>query len=126
METTASPPSVEIAACGAVSALGLGLEPLEQALRSDAGGLRSCPRFEGAGFQTTVSGWVPDEVWASLKPGSSAPPDDRAFLLAQAALCQASQAGSSRLSRVAPDRRGFVLSTTKGEIPAVERAPDGL
>jgi len=137
-------PPVAIAAGGAVTALGLGRKPLEQAVLANASGLRDCPRLAGKGFQSTVGGYVPDEVWRSLRERDPAHADAPAFLLADAALREAladfSSGGrevlpvsptareasceSGVLDAVPASRRGLVLSTTKANITALEAALD--
>lgn len=138
---------VAIAASGEVTALGLGRERLEQAVLANAGGLRDCPRLAGKGFQSTVGGYVPDEVWRSLRERDPAHADAPAFLLADAALREAradlrsggrngapplvsgglpsaatADFGGGLTDTIPPSRRGLVLSTTKAEITALERA----
>jgi 3-oxoacyl-(acyl-carrier-protein) synthase len=117
---------VAIAASGEVTALGLGRERLEEAVLANASGLRDCPRLAGKGHQSTVGGFVPDEVWRSLRERDPAHADAPAFLLADAALREARadlrNGGSSLLDNVPASRRGLVLSTTKAEITALEGA----
>jgi len=125
-----------IATGGAVSALGLGLETLEAAVRDHPSGLRECPRLAGRGFQSTVAGFVPEEIWHELRQRDPAHADTPAFLLADAALREASNplwnrraddratpsgAGQAGWSAPPASRRGLVLSTTKAEITALER-----
>jgi 3-oxoacyl-[acyl-carrier-protein] synthase II len=133
---------VAIAASGVVTALGLGRERLEQAVRANAGGLRDCPHLAGKGYQSTVGGYVPDEVWRSLRERDPAHADAPTFLLADAALREAradllgggckgapgspnartGRRESSLFDSVPASRRGLVLSTTKAEITALEGA----
>lgn len=142
MDPAVTAPRVAIAASGAVNALGLGLERLEQAVRANATGLRDCPRLSGKGYQSTVGGFVPDEVWRQLRERDPAHGDAPAFLLADAALRETllglQSSGSeetpgfpgaptgscerSHLDATPASRRGLVLSTTKAEITALERA----
>ena len=142
MDPAVTAPGISIAASGEVTALGLGRERLEQAVRANAGGLRECPRLAGKGYQSTVGGYVPDEVWRSLRERDPAHADAPAFLLADAALrearaiCWAAVAKprrvlpnartgrreSSLFDSVPASRRGLVLSTTKAEITALESA----
>jgi 3-oxoacyl-[acyl-carrier-protein] synthase II len=147
MGATMTAPAVAIAGSGAVTALGLGRERLEQAVPANASGLRDCPRLAGKGYQSTVGGYVPDEVWRSLRERDPAHADVPAFLLADAALREAradlGRSGckaapplvsgglpsaataddcSSLFDIVPPLRRGLVLSTTKADITALQGA----
>ena len=121
METPPAQPAIRLAGCGAVTALGSGVEPLEKALLANASGLRSCEKLAGQGYQSTVAGLVPEAVWEQLRAEDPAHADARAFLLADAALKQAEQGTGAVLPRVPPSRRGLVLSTTKADIEALER-----
>lgn len=111
--------AVALTGCGAVSALGLGVMPLARALEANASGLRPCARFEGKGYQSAVCGWVPEEINAQLRAENPLHAEARALLLAAAALRQAAQ--DSATPPVLPERRALVLSTTKGDIEALER-----
>jgi 3-oxoacyl-[acyl-carrier-protein] synthase II len=142
MDPTMTAPRVAIAASGEVTALGLGHERLEQAVLGNAIGLRDCPRLAGKGYQSTVGGYVPDEVWSSLRERDPAHAGAPAFLLADAALREARANFSSNGPKVTPgspnaqtggcarspldavpaSRRGLVLSTTKADITALEGA----
>ena len=142
MDSTMTAPKVAIAAGGAVTALGLGLELLEQAVLGNATGLRHCPHLEGKGYQSSVCGFVPDDVWRQLREHDPAHADAPAFLLADAALREAqlklrncrresdsgfldAQTGGcerNSLHAIPSSRRGLVLSTTKADITALERA----
>ena len=62
-----SPPAVAIAGCGAISAVGCGVDELRSALRANGSGLRACPRFDSPRFQSAVVGAAPDE----RRPGRS-------------------------------------------------------
>lgn len=112
-------PGVAIAGCGAISALGLGLEPLAQALHANTSGLRPGKGVSGQGGPDTVAGWIPEEVLGRLRAEDPARADARAFLLAHSAL---TQAADWELGAAVPGtRRGLVLSTTKADIEALER-----
>jgi 3-oxoacyl-(acyl-carrier-protein) synthase len=112
---------VVIAGSGTVTALGLGRERLEQGLLANASGLRNCPRLAGKGYQSTVGGFVPDEVWSALRGRDPAHADAPAYLLADAALREArAEVGSGGLNSAPASRRGLVLSTTKADITALE------
>jgi len=110
-------PAVAIAGCGAISAVGCGLESLRVALRSNASGLRSLERFAHSRFQSSVVGAAPHN-------GKSCSVDNPAWHLASEAIEQArAQATAAGLS-VLPERLGLVLSTTKANIEALERLAD--
>ena len=122
METPSAQPAIRIAGCGAVSALGSGVELLERAVVANVSGLRPCEKLAGKGYQSTVVGKVPEEVLEQLRADDPAHADARAFLLADAVLKQAEQSAATALKRVPPSRRALVLSTTKADIEALERA----
>jgi 3-oxoacyl-(acyl-carrier-protein) synthase len=108
---------VAIAGCGAISAVGCGLESLRIALRSNASGLRSLERFAHSRFQSSVVGAAPLN-------GKNRSMDDPAWHLASEAIQQArAQATAAGLS-VLPERLGLVLSTTKANVEALERLAD--
>lgn len=130
-------PVVAIAGCGAISAVGHGVEPLLTALKSNASGLRHCERFNQARFQSAIVGAALDESTLT---------DDPAHQLATSALREAIYDfgrarhsvraaapsvpnGTHRVARptldIPPDRIGLVLSTTKANIEALERLSDG-
>ena len=111
-------PGVSIAGCGAVSALGSGIEPLARALYANASGLRPGQRVSVPGCQSTVAGWVPEEVLEQLRAEDRNHADARAFLLADSAV---KQAAPEACAPAPPTRRGLVLSTTKADIEALER-----
>ena len=114
METT-----VAIAGAGAVSALGIGVEPLETALRANASGLRPCEKLAGKGYQSIVAGWVPDDVFNQLRSADPAHADARAFLLADAALKQAAAPGGSGvlmfMANAALEKAGWPPKTVIGK-----------
>jgi 3-oxoacyl-(acyl-carrier-protein) synthase len=107
--------SVAVVGCGVVSAAGQGLDSLRSALRSNASGLRSCARFDSPRFKSCIVGAAPQNGVDS---------DDPAFTLADAALNEARSQAPNILSQIAPERLGFVLSTTKANIEALERLTD--
>lgn len=109
-------PEVVIADCGAISAVGCGVEPLRHALQNNLSGLRSIERFNSPRFQSSIVG---------AAPGTNADSDDPTWLLATEALEQARTASQSVLEKIPAMRIGFVLSTTKANIPALERLTDG-
>ena len=122
MDPTLTGGRAAIAAAGAVSALGLGLETIEAALSSTVVGVRECPRLAGQGSQSTRAGFVAEEIWDQLRQRDPAHADTPAFLLADAALRETLGQIADGGDRVAASRRGLVLSTTKAEITALERA----
>jgi 3-oxoacyl-(acyl-carrier-protein) synthase len=117
--------TVTVAGCGAVTACGAGLAPLEAALRGNLSALRARGELAGRGYQSTVCGWVPEEVAATLRAGAPSPQNGRAFLLAHGALRQTAVEGAALLDGAAPDRRGLVLATTKADVEALERMVSG-
>jgi 3-oxoacyl-[acyl-carrier-protein] synthase II len=116
MRKSSALPGVAIAGCGAISAVGEGLDALRRALRTNASGLRSSERFSGARFQSNLVGLVPS--W----PGGS---DNPAWTLANTALREARQHARAALLQAPDARVGLVLSTTKANIEALERLSDG-
>jgi 3-oxoacyl-(acyl-carrier-protein) synthase len=104
-------PEVVIAGCGAVSAVGCGIEPLRAALRNNVSGLRAVEKFSGPRFQSSIVGAAPRNPDA----------DDPAWLLAAEALQQARLAAGKKLASVPAERTGLILSTTKANIEALER-----
>lgn len=135
-------PRIAIAGGGAVTALGIGADRFEQAILANAIGLKRCPRLAGTPYESTVTGFVPEEAWDRIRKVNAIDEDARAFLLADAALREAEldlrrtrigpDPGSrdaqpegperSFLDRISPQRRGLVLSTTKAEITALEKS----
>ncbi|HWN97565.1 MAG TPA: beta-ketoacyl-[acyl-carrier-protein] synthase family protein [Methylomirabilota bacterium] len=112
-------PAVAMAGCGAITAVGEGLEALRSALRSNASGLQPNERFAHPRFQSNIVGAV-------LQSGG-APRDDHdpAYRLATTALDEARQQARDALSSIRKERIGLVLSTTKANIEALERLADG-
>ena len=103
-------PGVVIAGCGAISAVGCGLEPLLDALKNNTSGLRASEKFSVPRFQSNIVGAAPRKV------GEENP----AWLLAAEALTQARAAAENVLQTISADRIGLVLSTTKANITALE------
>jgi len=102
---------VAIAGCGAITAVGCGVDALLAALRANASGLRACERFNHPRFQSSIVG-------AALPNGDI---DNPAQQLATEALRQAREQAQSVLSYIPVERIGLVLSTTKANIEALER-----
>jgi len=110
-------PSVVIAGCGAITAVGRGVDTLRSAMRANTSGLRSDPRFDQPRFQSSIVGAVP-------RNGADIEDDDPAFRLATGALQQARDDARAGLASIAAERIGLVLSTTKANIEALERFAD--
>jgi len=117
--------AVALSGAGALCALGEGLEPLRRALRTGASGLADHPHLAGQGYQSTVCGLVPSELTERLRRETPDLADARAFLFARHAMGQAIREASALFQQVPPARRGFVLSTTKADIEALERLHRG-
>jgi 3-oxoacyl-(acyl-carrier-protein) synthase len=114
-------PTIAIAGCGAVCATGLGLAPLQRAVAANASALSRREIILGKTAQTIVAGFVPDEIVAQLRAADPIHADSRAFLFAAAALREAAENAGAVLDSVPSQRRGFVLSTTKANIEALDQ-----
>ncbi len=112
---------IAIAGCGAVAATGLGLAPLQRAVAANTSALSRREILLGKTTQTIVAGFVPDEIVAQLRTTDSVHANSRAFLFTAAALRGASEYAGTILDSVPPQRRGFVLSTTKANIEALDK-----
>jgi 3-oxoacyl-(acyl-carrier-protein) synthase len=108
-------PEVVIAGCGAITAVGRGVDALRSALHANTSGLRADERFNHPRFQSQIVGAVP-------RDGSN---DDPAHELATAALREACDQARDVLAKVPAKRIGFVFATTKANIEALERVSDG-
>ena len=97
--------TVAITGCGAITAVGCGVDALRTAMRSNATGLRASDRFQPGLF--------------GIAPGHG---DDPAYRLASEAL---DQARAQAAVKMPAERIGLVLSTTKANIEALERVADG-
>jgi 3-oxoacyl-(acyl-carrier-protein) synthase len=104
---------VAIAGCGAISAVGCGLDPLRNALRNHLRGLRASEKFSRPRFQSNLVGAAPRDPEA----------EDPAWLLAREALEQAHK--SAKKIKVSAKRCGLILATTKANIEALERSLAG-
>jgi 3-oxoacyl-(acyl-carrier-protein) synthase len=104
-------PGVAIVGCGAITAVGCGMDALLAALRTNASGLRACEKFNSPRFQSNIVG--------SALPDSDS--ENSAHHLATEALRQARTEAHSVLSSISPEHIGLVLSTTKANIEALER-----
>jgi len=105
-------PSVAIAVCGATTAVGCGVDALRAALRANTSGLRPNARFDSPRYQSSIVG--------SASP-NGVDSDDPAFQLADEALREVRDLAREILSSIPPTRIGFVLSSTKANIAALER-----
>jgi 3-oxoacyl-(acyl-carrier-protein) synthase len=121
VETAVSNSAAAIAGCGALCANGSGLEPLRHALASNASALQRRQFIIGKTSQSVVAGFVPDESLRQLRAADPVHADSRAFLFAVAALNQAAKNTGEILDSIPAARRGFVLSTTKANIEALDK-----
>src|SRR5579862_7978343 len=96
-------PRVAIAGCGAISAVGCGVDKLKSALHANASGLQPCARFNHPRYQSSIVGAAPSN-------GADHDDDDPAFRLADEALRQARDHGRDLLQPIPPERVGLVLS----------------
>jgi 3-oxoacyl-[acyl-carrier-protein] synthase II len=110
-------PAVIIAGCGAITAVGCGVEALRSAMRANASGLRPNARFDLPRYQSSIMGAIPPN-------GSLTDEDDPAFRLATEALQEARANAHDSLASIPAERIGLVLSTTKANIEALERLAD--
>ena len=111
-------PAVAVAGCGAITAVGAGVEALRSAMLANASGLRPCARFDSPRFQSSIVGAAPVN-------GSNGDDDDPAYHLANTALTEARGEAGPILKAPPAERIGLVLSTTKANIEALERLSDG-
>lgn len=116
-DATIQPP-VAIAGCGAISAVGCGVEALRSALDANASGLRANERFNSPRFQSCIVGAVAEDFFRADE-------DDPAYRLAAEALRQARAEAHLVLSSIPIKRIGLVLATTKANIAALERLAEG-
>jgi len=121
VEAAVSKTRVAIAGTGAVTAVGSGVEPLRQALRTNAGGLHARDCVVRKIGQSIIAGWVSETTLEQLRQKHPGHADSRAFLFAHAALKQSGQSMAGQLNSVPPTRRGLVLSTTKADIESLEK-----
>jgi 3-oxoacyl-(acyl-carrier-protein) synthase len=101
-----------IAGCGAISAVGCGIEPLRAALQKNLSGLRPSEKFNSPRFQSNIVGTAPK---------NKNDDGDPAWFLANEALKQARESSQKILDKIPAGRTGLVLSTTKANIEALER-----
>ena len=112
---------IAIAGCGAVTAAGLGMEVLQRAVATNTSALQRRELIIGKTSQSVVAGFVADEITAQLRSAEAAHADSRAFLFAAAALIEAAKNAANILDDIPASRRGFVLSTTKANIEALDQ-----
>ena len=117
--TESSFPPAVVAGCGAITAVGCGLEALRSAVRSNSSGLRESERFAHSRYQSNVVGAAP-----SNGNITGLDQDDPAQCLANEALRQARDQAREILAPIPAERIGLVLSTTKANIEAMERLAD--
>lgn len=120
MENAVNQSTIAIAGCGAVCATGLGMEPLQRAVAANTSALQRREIVVGKTGQSIVAGFVPDEIVVQLRAAYAAHSDSRAFLFAAVALREAVENAGKILAPIPPLRRGFVLSTTKANIEALD------
>jgi len=121
MEPVVTKIAVAIAGCGAVAATGLGLKPLQHAVAANVSALRPREGVPGKMPQPIVAGFVAAEIVESLRAGDALHAGSRAYLFAAAAAREAVDNASAVFASVPPPRRGFVLSTTKANIEALDQ-----
>jgi 3-oxoacyl-(acyl-carrier-protein) synthase len=109
---------VVLAGCGAVTAVGRGVETLRSAVLANTSGLRTSKRFDALRFQSSVVGQAPQN-------GDDEDNDNPAYALASEAMREACLQAEPVLASVDPKRLGLVLSTTKANIEALERISTG-
>src|SRR5579863_3727597 len=116
-ESTFSNPAAPVAlvGCGAITAVGRGVDSLRSALSANSSGLKKSARFDHPRFQSAIVG---------AAPGITEHLDDPAFALATEAAAEALANAGEILSKIPAERFGFVLSTTKANIEALERLTD--
>jgi 3-oxoacyl-(acyl-carrier-protein) synthase len=104
-------PKVAIAGCGAITAVGCGVDALLAALRANASGLRACEKFNFPRFQSSIVGAAPRNF------------DDEnpAWFLATEALKEARESSRNILEKIPAERIGLILATTKANVEALER-----
>ena len=118
-------PCVTAAGLGAICAAGAGADALEKATLGNADCLRPCDRLCDVGIGEWPVGAVPDGEWRRLFCRRGRNKDDPAFALADEAMGEAMDRARGALSRIRRERVGLVLSTTKANISALEKAADG-
>jgi 3-oxoacyl-(acyl-carrier-protein) synthase len=121
--------NVAIAGCGAISAVGSGMDALLAALRANASGLRACEKFNSPRFQSSIVGSAfGRDALPRVRADRQVSPtrigfadDNPAWQLAATALMAARESSQNILEKISAERIGLVLSTTKANIEALER-----
>jgi 3-oxoacyl-(acyl-carrier-protein) synthase len=121
VETAVNETPDAIAGCGAVTSLGLGVAPLRRVAETNASGLQRRQCVIGKTTMSVVAGFVPEAIVEQLRNADPLHADSLAFLFAAAALREAVQNAGCILDSIPPQRRGFVLSTTKANIEALDK-----
>jgi 3-oxoacyl-[acyl-carrier-protein] synthase II len=103
--------NVVIAGCGAITAVGCGVDALLAALQKNSSGLCANEKFNSSRFQSSIVGVTPRNF------------DDEnpAWFLATEALKQARESSQNILEKIPAERIGLVLATTKANVEALER-----
>ncbi len=97
------------------------METLQRAVAANASALQQREWVIGKTSQTVVAGFIADEIVGPLRAADAAHADSRAFLFAAAALQETVSQTKNILDSVPAARRGFVLSTTKANIEALDK-----
>jgi 3-oxoacyl-(acyl-carrier-protein) synthase len=97
------------------------METLQRAVAANASALQRREWVIGKTSQTVVAGFVADEIVGHLRAADAAHANSRAFLFAAAALQEAAFQTKNILNSVPAARRGFVLSTTKANVEALDK-----
>jgi 3-oxoacyl-(acyl-carrier-protein) synthase len=100
---TSPPADVIITGCGAITAVGHGVEALRSAMRANTSGLRPNARFAQPRYQSSITAAIP-------RNGSLTEEDDPAFRLATDALQEARANARESLASIPAERIGLVLS----------------
>ena len=110
-------PDVVIAGCGAITAVGRGVDALRSALHANTSGLRADKRFNHPRFQSQIVGAVArDEMGEATIPRMNWP----------RRLCaKRAKMPAMSLAKIPAARIGFIFATTKANIEALERVSDG-
>ena len=122
MDSSTGAIGAAIAGYGAASAVGLGVQALEEAVRKNSSGLRPCPRFSHKGYQTGVVGALAAETWQRVLDAAGPDAPSPPWAVALAALREAMCPLDALWRRVPPSRVSLVLSTTKADVAALEEA----
>jgi len=117
--------AIVVAGCGALTAAGMGLTPLQNAIAANASALQHRQWAGGRTSLPVVAGFVPEATVDLLRAADDAHRDSPVFLFAAAAGREAARQAEEILAQVAPNRRGFVLATTKANIGALSQLVHG-